>query len=323
MDFGRVEGSSDLVGTATLGITGPGCVWLPDGTAADIQTGPEGLGQVGITSEASADGNCVTVADGQRGEIAFRLTAEQGGNGTLAGNLPVTVSPLDKPDRAAVVQVPFTADLQKPLQTRNFVLTLIAALLLGPGIPLLLLWLFKLATARIPGEPLSALEIPVVVRDGEVYRDGLPLALRDTDFRDLVTLKTGGSRTARRSRRHPQGQDGLVPVRRRSRRGGDAGAGGAVLGVPATAGTRRGRAAAAGGPQHLDRHPGRGRPARHRHRGPAGRRRPLAPTGSGRGREGAAAAVDGCPRRGRSGRAGGERTVRGAGRARLAGRWPG
>jgi hypothetical protein len=196
LDFGRVEGSSDLVGQATLGITGPGCVWLPDGSPLDIQTGPEGLGQVAVTSAANGNGTCIRVAEGQRGEIAFELTAEQGGNGTLAGNLPVTVSPLDRPDRHTTVDVPFTADLKKPLQTLNFVLTLIAALVLGPGIPLLLLWLFKLLTAKIPGEPLSALSVPVVVRDGGVYRDGLPLALRETDFRDLVVLKTGGSRTA-------------------------------------------------------------------------------------------------------------------------------
>ena len=44
-----------------------------------------------------------------------------------------------------MVDVPFIASLIHPLSTTNFVLVLIAALLLGPGIPLALLYAAEVA----------------------------------------------------------------------------------------------------------------------------------------------------------------------------------
>jgi von Willebrand factor type A domain len=194
IDFGTIEGPVDE--TATLGVTGPGCVWLPGDAGLDAQTEPEGIGQMAISSEANAAASCLKVPEGQHGQLTLRLTTTDGGNGTLAGTIPVAVAPLDRPDKATTVAVPFTADLQKPVKPFNFALALAAALLLGPAIPLLLLWAFKWMTAKIPGQPLLARDIPVTIVGKDVLRDGAPLALRDTDFRDLVRLKDGGSRTA-------------------------------------------------------------------------------------------------------------------------------
>ena len=195
LDFGTLEGADKVSGTAVLPVTGPGCVWRGD-QGLDVQTGPENVGTVGVSSANSGPGNCIQVADGQRAELTLRLDVEHAGNGTLAGTVPITVTPLDHPEKASTVQVPFTANLLRPLNVLRTGLAFVAALILGPGIPLLLLALVKRFTARIPGRPLLARDIPVTVDGNEVLRDGAPLALRDTDFRELVPLKDNGSRTA-------------------------------------------------------------------------------------------------------------------------------
>lgn len=190
-DFGSVTGPVDAA--ATLRVTGPGCVWL-DGSSPDVQAEPEQVGAVSVTSTARGEGTCLRVAEGQTADLGLRLTTEQPGNGTLAGTVPVVVAPLDALNRQTVVQVPFTADLQRPIQALNFALALVAALLLGPGIPLALLALVKWLTAKIPARPLLAQQMLVHVREGRVLRDGVPLALRDTDFGAMVPLGAAGSR---------------------------------------------------------------------------------------------------------------------------------
>ncbi len=78
--------------------------------------------------------------------------------------------------------VPFIASLTHPLSTTNFVLVLIAALLLGPGIPLALLYAAKWRVSRIPPTPLLAERIPVEVNGDTVLRDGEPFAMADSDL---------------------------------------------------------------------------------------------------------------------------------------------
>ncbi|MDD0859596.1 hypothetical protein NHF46_21560 [Arthrobacter alpinus] len=93
------------------------------------------------------------------------------------------------------VDVAFTASLAKPLNTTNFILALIVALVLGPGIPLVLLYLAKWLVAKIPGSSLSAELIPITVAYGQVERDGVPFALRPTDLVQLLPIDPGGVRS--------------------------------------------------------------------------------------------------------------------------------
>jgi len=109
--------------------------------------------------------------------------------------VPVHISALDNPNDAQVVDVPFVASLTRPLSTTNFVLVFLAALLLGPGIPLALLYGAKWYVAKIPGAPLLAERIPVEVDSDVVLRNGTPFAMADTDLLQMVSgLPPSGAR---------------------------------------------------------------------------------------------------------------------------------
>lgn len=193
-DFGSVEGPADA--TATVKITGPGCVWLPSGADPKVEAGPEGLGSTAVSSAADRAENCVKVADGKTDELPLQLTTAEGGNGTLDGTVAIKIAPENEPAKARTVQLPFTADLNKPLDTFNFLLALLVALILGPGIPLGLLYLGKYLTAKIPPRALLGQRIDVTVQGDQVLRDGQPLALRSGDLTDMVRLPVGGARQA-------------------------------------------------------------------------------------------------------------------------------
>ncbi|CAM3120684.1 von Willebrand factor type A domain-containing protein [Williamsia muralis] len=193
IDFGTVEGSGSF--DTSLTVTGPGCVWLPQEPAADVAAAPDGVDGLSVTSSATSAENCVRLTEGQEAKLPLTLDVPDEANGVVNGSVQVMVSPPDEADRAVAVQVPFTADLQKPLNTGNFLIALIVALILGPGVPLLLLYLAKWFTARIPARALRAQQIAITVNGGSVLRDGQPFAIRD---RDLVELVRGLDTPARR-----------------------------------------------------------------------------------------------------------------------------
>ncbi|MEX3770684.1 VWA domain-containing protein, partial [Mycolicibacterium fortuitum] len=173
---------------------GAGCVWIADSDAVTVDAGPEGIGTPKVTSAANSPGNCLKVQEGQTGKLDVTLRTEQDGHGGLNGTVPLHVAALDNPDDSQTVQVPFSASLIKPLSTVNFVLVLIAALLLGPGIPLGLLYLSKWWVSKIPDIPLLAERIRVEVRSDIALRDGEPFAMVDTDLVNPVPGLAGGTR---------------------------------------------------------------------------------------------------------------------------------
>jgi len=134
------------------------------------------------------------VQAGQTGQLQLTLRTDHDGHGGLTGTVPVHVAALDNPSDAQVVEVPFVASLIKPLNTTNFVLVLLAALLLGPGIPLALLYASKWWVSKIPDTPMLAERIPVEVSNDVVLRDGEPFAMADTDLIQPVPGLTGGTR---------------------------------------------------------------------------------------------------------------------------------
>jgi hypothetical protein len=193
IDFGTVQAAKGAHGT--LSLTGPGCAWIAASDAAKVIAAPDGIGTTQITSSANTPGGCLKVPDGQTAQLAVTLRTDHDGHGGLNGTVPVHISALDNPNDAQVVDVPFVASLTKPLSTTNFVLVFLAALLLGPGIPLALLYGAKWYVAKIPGAPLLAERIPVEVDSDVVMRNGTPFAMADTDLLQMVPgLPPGGAR---------------------------------------------------------------------------------------------------------------------------------
>jgi len=116
------------------------------------------------------------------------------GNGAINGTVQISLAPRDQAGPAVTVDVPFTATLERPLNAQVFWLAVLVGLILGPGIPLVLLYLVKWGTARIPGVGLRGQEIPVRVNDTSVLRDNRPFALRDSDLVQLVQGLDGRTR---------------------------------------------------------------------------------------------------------------------------------
>jgi hypothetical protein len=193
IDFGTVQAAKGAHGA--LSITGPGCAWMAAADPAKVIAAPDGIGTTQITSPANTPGGCLKVPDGQTAQLPVTLRTDHDGHGGLNGTVPVHISALDNPNDAQVVNVPFVASLTRPLSTTNFVLVFLAALLLGPGIPLALLYGAKWYVAKIPGAPLLSERIPVEVDSDVVLRNGTPFAMADTDLLQMVPgLPPGGAR---------------------------------------------------------------------------------------------------------------------------------
>ncbi|MFX4272126.1 vWA domain-containing protein [Propionibacteriaceae bacterium Y1685] len=196
VNFGSHEGPAEGA-QAELAVTGPGCVWLEAGGSPEIIAGPEKLGDITFASTHDSAENCLVVEEGQTASLPLTLTTTEVDNGTLNAQIKVKVAPKDQPDKAQDAPVTATADFSKPLNKLNFALALIVALILGPGIPIGLLYLMKYLTAKIPGRPLLAQEFGVEIQAGQVLRDGKPFELQPRDLTTMVPLDNGGSRTAR------------------------------------------------------------------------------------------------------------------------------
>jgi hypothetical protein len=192
IDFGTVQATKGA--TAPLNVTGPGCAWIADTDAAKVVAAPDDIGTPRVTSTANSAEHCMKVQTGQTAQLPVTLRTDHDGHGGLNGTVPVHVAALDNPSDAQVVEVPFVASLIQPLNTTNFVLVLIAALLLGPGIPLALLYASKWWVSKIPDTPMLAERIPVEVSNDVVLRDGEPFAMADTDLIQPVPGLAGGTR---------------------------------------------------------------------------------------------------------------------------------
>lgn len=192
-DFGTITGAGTA--TAKLPITGPGCVWLDTAKPPVFQATPDGSGTLGVGSGAAAQRSCVKVDEGKTGELELTLTAPTAVNGTANGTVRVMVAPKDGSAQPLPVEVSFTVALEKPLNTTDFIITLIVALILGPLIPLLLLYLAKWWTARIPAHALRAEQFRVRLNGTTVVTDnGAPFAVDDTAFVRLVPGLDGPTR---------------------------------------------------------------------------------------------------------------------------------
>ncbi|WP_245819648.1 VWA domain-containing protein [Rhodococcoides yunnanense] len=185
IDFGTIEGAGEF--TADLPVTGPGCAWLPQGSQTSVVASPDGVGTVGLSTAGAATVDaCQELSDGEEGTLPISLQVENAANGAVNGTVEVMVAPNGEADRALPIDVEFRAELEKPLDTGNALLALIVALLLGPGIPLLLLYGGKWFTARIPARTLKAQQFPVTIAGSSVLRNGVPFGLNDRDLIEVV-----------------------------------------------------------------------------------------------------------------------------------------
>lgn len=186
VDFGEVEGPVDL--SATLPIEGEGCAWIPDGGTA-VAASPKGLETSQISAnEAVSEKTC---ADG---EITVNLRSDNQGNGTINGTFVVNIASADGQGDPVEVPIDFTASIVKPLDTFNFVTAVLAAIILGLGIPVGLLYLQKWLTSKIPARPLIAVRAPITVEGDQVLRDRRPFEFQDGDSRNTVAISDNGAR---------------------------------------------------------------------------------------------------------------------------------
>lgn len=193
LDFGVLDGTTQA--DAMLSVTGPGCAWLV-AAGQTVDTAPEEAGSVTLQSPQIDQQSCVSVAGGQSANLPVSLTAESAGNGLVSGTLMVGIASADDPDQRREVPVAFTAELRKPLNQVNYWSTLIAALVLGLGIPLALLYAIKfLFNSRIPAGALHAVRCDVELTEGgSVLRDGAPLSVSSRELAKLVDIPRRGAR---------------------------------------------------------------------------------------------------------------------------------
>lgn len=195
VDFGHIEGPAKV--SVDLPLVGPGCVWL-NASGTLTQAAPEGIGSVDVASPAHSADTCVHLKEGQQGALPLTLTTENGSIGGLFGTLDVSAVPTDSPSDQRRVSVPFTADLTKTLNATNWLAALIAALILGPGIPLAVLYLLKyLLASRIPANGLEATEMSITLDGDRVLRDGQDLAFHPEDAKNFHSIPRGGARSVR------------------------------------------------------------------------------------------------------------------------------
>ncbi|WP_427004479.1 vWA domain-containing protein [Pseudarthrobacter sp. H2] len=192
IDFGQSEGNAEL--TAALPVSGVGCVWLAPDQQPEIIAAPAEVGTIAISlGKANSAESCLPVKDVASLPLTFK--ADHAGNGSVNGHVALMIAPDGEPAKAMPVNLDFTASLAKPLNATNFLLALMVALILGPGIPLLFLYAAKWFVSKIPGSSLSAELIPVTVTNQQVQRDARPFVLRPTDFTELVPMSPSGSRS--------------------------------------------------------------------------------------------------------------------------------
>jgi len=192
IDFGSATGDVELEGE--LPVSGSGCVWLADSAKPTIVAAPEGLGDIRVVAAgATGPDDCVSADSGEG--LPLTLTTAAGGNGSVNGSIPVMIAPDGNPDKALEVTVSFTASLQKPLNATNFLLTLLVALVLGPGIPLLFLYAAKWIVSRIPPRALAGALVDVSVEQNQVLRAGARFALGSADRTQTVSIPRRGARS--------------------------------------------------------------------------------------------------------------------------------
>jgi hypothetical protein len=168
VDFGTIEGKN--AGTASIRVTGPGCVWV---TAGDLRVHPANVTGVKVAAaDAESDQQCRLLGDGETTDIQVSLTPGASDDGQLQGDLVVHLAPTEHTDRAAETTVPYTAELQLLANKQVLLLAFVLALLVGIGLPVLVFVVGRHLAARLPGTPLQSALLDVRVGPGGLVAAG-------------------------------------------------------------------------------------------------------------------------------------------------------
>jgi hypothetical protein len=143
VSFGVAQEEGEV--TASLPVRGSGCVWLQRSKAL---TTPEKV-STQVSSRAHGEGSCASRA------MPLVLSVKGAGTGLASGRLTL----MTRSDRADVAPVPvtvtYTLEMKHPRNNEVFIPLLIAITAGGILLPVLLLYIMKWWTARIPGAALS------------------------------------------------------------------------------------------------------------------------------------------------------------------------
>jgi hypothetical protein len=191
VDFGSMEEPETV--TADLRVEGSGCVWLGDDQTS--LTLPDGLDELSVSSPADSAESCVTITDG--GVLPLEVTPETAANGLASGRLNVMSVPDQGSEEPVATQVQYQLEMQVPRDTSTLIWVLAVVMLVGLGLPLILIYLAKWWSARIPADSLlvGALDGPV---DEQRFAPSASLAVTAMQSvvlagtsRRRVTLPTG------------------------------------------------------------------------------------------------------------------------------------
>lgn len=191
VDFGTTEGTGPL--TADLEVTGPGCIWLE---GHSVSASPDGVDDVRVsTPTAQSAQTCLTVEDGAFASLPLELVTGSVGNGAVNGALSIGTAPADSAADAISTEVPFLADMRKPVNEGVKNSTAIGLGILGTLGPLALLWFMAWWQSRIPDSGLLVGVLPISVVGNQVVRTDLARGL-DVREHDLATytIERGGTR---------------------------------------------------------------------------------------------------------------------------------
>lgn len=188
INFGQGKvGATKLRGSVP--VTGPGCVWL---VSATVTTAPQAKAPPSVGADSAKDpGSCVSVRTDAVLPLPVSLAISESGTGTVNGQFTVALAPIGEPDRRILKNVVFAGDFRKPVDTVRRTWVLSIALLIGLGLPLLMLYALKWWSARMPPVGLRVGSVQVEVHDGVVTREGAPAVVTHADTRYLAINKGG------------------------------------------------------------------------------------------------------------------------------------
>ncbi|MGL5405798.1 MAG: vWA domain-containing protein [Propionibacteriaceae bacterium] len=186
VNFGMAEGPADL--TASVKATGPGCVWLSAAPAPE--TSPKGIEEATVTSKHNSEESCLKIDKGATVEFPVTFTTKNAGNGGVTGVFTMTMKPSGSKGEALTADISYLADLHQKLNATKFWAVFLVAGLLGPLLPIGILYLLKyLIASKFPDEAMIPALIPVTFEQGQIFRDGKPFAFQPEDKTNMISPK--------------------------------------------------------------------------------------------------------------------------------------
>ena len=162
-----------------VAIQGSGCAWVDGSTTTTL---PQGVRRATIDSEAGSEQSCA------EGSLPLDLSVPAVGNGLVSGELTVQTVPADGGDPVPVT-VAYSMEMQRPLVVTTLLSLLVLTVAVALLIPLLLLYLLKWQSAKIPGLTLSYGTVT-----GQVTESQAPVLANPPNVRSLRGLALGSSR---------------------------------------------------------------------------------------------------------------------------------